>query len=110
MSVLVGGWMVGVYLLGMAYENARQLINEYSSHLAIYFLVTGLLSFFAVHRLGPVSNPRTLDCVQWSLQLVAGLLILLSSHFIEGAIGVLILALSVYNFPATWSSSINTFV
>lgn len=107
---MVSGWMVGVYLLGMAYENARQLANEYSMHLAAYFLATGLISFFAVHRLGPVSNPRTLDCIQWSVQLVAALLILLSSHFIEAAIGVLILTLSIYNFPVTWSSKISTFV
>jgi hypothetical protein len=102
--------MVGVYLLGMVYENARQLANEYSRHLAVYFLVTGLISFFAVHRLGPVSNPRTLDCVQWGLQIAAALLILLSSQYVEASVGVLIFFLSIYNFPATWSAKLSTFV
>ncbi|XP_059479412.1 nuclear envelope integral membrane protein [Neocloeon triangulifer] len=110
MSLMVGGWMVGVYFLGLAYENARQIMNEYRGHVAAYILVTGLISFFAVHRFGPVSNPRTLDCIQWTLQIIAGVLILLSSHFLEGSVAVLFLSLAIYNFPARWSATVTTFI
>ncbi|XP_067686108.1 nuclear envelope integral membrane protein 1-like [Haliotis asinina] len=69
-------------------------------HLALgYILVTGLLSFAVVYRYGPVKDQRTLNLVRWTLQLVGLLFIYIGTQIPEASIAIIIIVLSVYNFP-----------
>ncbi|XP_046553129.1 nuclear envelope integral membrane protein 1-like [Haliotis rubra] len=69
-------------------------------HLALgYILVTGLVSFAVVYRYGPVKDQRTLNLVRWTLQLVGLLFIYIGTQIPEASIAIIIIVLSVYNFP-----------
>jgi len=45
-----------------------------------YCLVTGLVSWAALYRLGPPSHPRTLSLIQWTLQGFSFILMAMSSY------------------------------
>ena len=46
-----------------------------------YTLGAGLVSFGVIYRLGPPSNPRTLNLIQWAMQLAGLATIVLSSYY-----------------------------
>ena len=46
-----------------------------------YTLGAGLVSFGVIYRLGPPSNPRTLNLIQWAMQLGGLATIVLSSYY-----------------------------
>ena len=60
-----------------------------------YTLGAGLVSFGVIYRLGPPSNPRTLNLIQWAMQLGGLATIVLSSYYqVESQA-----PLSTMNFP-----------
>ena len=46
-----------------------------------YTLGADLVSFGVIYRLGPPSNPRTLNLIQWAMQLGGLATIVLSSYY-----------------------------
>ena len=46
-----------------------------------YVLGAGVVSFAVIYRLGPPSNPRTLNLIQWAMQLAGLATIVLSSYY-----------------------------
>ena len=45
-----------------------------------YVLLAGLVSFAIIYRMGPPANPRTLNLIQWSMQAIGLLMVVLSSY------------------------------
>ncbi|XP_071100873.1 nuclear envelope integral membrane protein 1-like [Haliotis cracherodii] len=69
-------------------------------HIALgYVLVTGFVSFAVVYRYGPIKDPRSLNLVTWTLQLVGLFFIYIGTQIPEASIAIIIIVLSVYNFP-----------
>ena len=65
-----------------------------------YVTIAGLISFAVLYRLGPVENPRTLDLIQWSIQLVALALVYFSFYQItEVAVVMVAMAICSYFLP-----------
>ena len=60
----------------------------------------GLISFAAVYRWGPVTNPRSLDLIQWSLQLVAMVMIFTSGQTVECSVALVVLSLLLLCTPS----------
>ena len=75
LSFLIGGYSV---FAGFFYWFMNHAVDIFINNwqLAIgYVIVAGLISFGVLYWFGPVSNPRTFDLIQWSIQLIALLLI-----------------------------------
>lgn len=99
---VLGGWTVGVYLLQLLWENSRVIITTYRTYLIWYAFITGMLSFIICYRLGPVSNPRSINLIKWTMQTAGLVMIFHSSKFQEAGMGFVILLLLVYNVPKSW--------
>ena len=69
-------------------------------YLVIYIFVAGVISFAVMYRFGPVENPRTFNLIQWSIQLLALILIALASQLPQVGFTFVILALLLYVIPA----------
>ena len=54
---------------------------RYYHWVVAYTLGAGLVSFGVIYRLGPPSNPRTLNLIQWAMQLGGLATIVLSSYY-----------------------------
>ena len=56
-------------------------IDRYYHWVIAYVLGAGVVSFAVIYRLGPPSNPRTLNLIQWAMQLAGLATIVLSSYY-----------------------------
>ena len=57
------------------------LCHRYYHWVIAYVLGAGIVSFAVIYRLGPPSNPRTLNLIQWAMQLAGLATIVLSSYY-----------------------------
>ncbi len=73
-------------------------------YLVMYLVVVGGVSFAFCYRLGPVSDPRSLDLIQWFLQLVGLLLIYISSHYQTASLTV-VMSLLLWSMVPTKTKS-----
>ena len=69
-------------------------------YIVIYVFIAGVISFAVIYRFGPVEHPRTFNLIQWSIQLLALILIALASQLPEVGFTFVILALLFYFVPA----------
>lgn len=107
-SVICLGWSLVLYLLQLLWSNVYDVLAQYKHVLMGYLAVSAVVSFAVCYRLGPPSNPRTLDLLQWSLQFAALALVFLSSEVREITAAIMVLMLITYNFPASWSAKART--
>ena len=54
--------------------------DRYYHWVIAYVLGAGVVSFAVIYRLGPPSNPRTLNLIQWAMQLAGLATVVLSSY------------------------------
>ena len=100
LGVLFSGYTIAASFLYWAANYASEAIFNNWRYVLGYVVVAGLTSFAVLYRLGPVQNPRTLDLIQWSIQLVALVLVFLSCHQItEVAVAMVMVTLVSYCLP-----------
>ncbi|KAH6922128.1 hypothetical protein HPB50_009668 [Hyalomma asiaticum] len=107
-TVLCFGWSLVLYLLQLLWSNVYQVLADYKNVLAGYIGFTALLSFAVCYRVGPPTNPRTLDLIQWSLQLLALAGVITSSELREVTCAMVLAMLVAYNFPTRWKAKLRT--
>lgn len=107
-TVLCFGWSLVLYLLQLMWSNVYQVLAGYRNVLAGYIAFTALLSFAVCYRVGPPTNPRTLDLIQWSLQLAALVGVITSSELHEPTCATALAMLVAYNLPAKWTAKLRT--
>ncbi|KAH7975939.1 nuclear envelope integral membrane protein 1 [Rhipicephalus sanguineus] len=107
-TVLCFGWSLVLYLLQLLWSNVYQVLADYRNVLAGYIAFTALLSFAVCYRVGPPTNPRTLDLIQWSLQLVALAGVITSSEIREVTCATALAMLVAYNLPPSWTAKMRT--
>lgn len=99
---MVGGWALLWYFMQMAWDNVRALAVQYQIYVAYYVAAMGLISFVVCYRIGPPTNPRSIDIVQWTLQLIAVALIFMCSQDPEVPVAIVVAVVAFYYFPRTW--------
>ncbi|OQV21011.1 putative Nuclear envelope integral membrane protein 1 [Hypsibius exemplaris] len=77
-SFLVGGWAVVLYFLRTMWANFWETLSEHRQYAAAYVAAVSALTFLGIYRYGGVTNPRTMDVLQWIMQAVGAALIYLS--------------------------------
>eukprot|EP00731_Ephydatia_muelleri_P012707 Em0007g17a len=78
-GVLLGGYSVVASVLYYGMLHMMELLWEYWLYLVGYGVISGLVTFAVVYRLG-APDPRTMNLLQWGAQLVAVVMIYSSFH------------------------------
>eukprot|EP00092_Neocalanus_flemingeri_P030307 GFUD01032900.1.p1 GENE.GFUD01032900.1~~GFUD01032900.1.p1 ORF type:complete len:447 (+),score=91.06 GFUD01032900.1:344-1684(+) len=74
-------YTLSLYLMTTSWYNLTTLLSSSTyPWLLGYCVVTGLFSWASLYRMGPPSHPRTLSLIQWTLQGVSLVLLILSSY------------------------------
>ena len=99
LGLIVGGYSFAGYLVHWIYSQGIGFLQENWVYVLFYVIVAGLVSFAILYRIGPAHN-RTLQLIQWFLQLIGLALIYLSFHQLWG-VGVAVVTMVViwYNMP-----------
>ncbi|KAK6183452.1 hypothetical protein SNE40_010932 [Patella caerulea] len=66
-----------------------------------YMLVTGLISVISAYRFAPMTDYRSLNLLQWMLQIIGLALIYNGTQIAEASAAIIIMVVSAYMFPAT---------
>uniref|UniRef100_A0A1B6DEG5 Nuclear envelope integral membrane protein 1 n=1 Tax=Clastoptera arizonana TaxID=38151 RepID=A0A1B6DEG5_9HEMI len=102
LGVMITGWSLGIYLLQIVWGNLRMVAEMYPEFLMGYFAISGVSSFLVCYWKGPVTNPRSKNIIQWTIQGIGLALIFCSSNNQEAALSLDILLLIVYLTPISW--------
>ncbi|XP_037785385.1 nuclear envelope integral membrane protein 1-like isoform X2 [Penaeus monodon] len=108
-TVMIGGWGLAVYLIQYLWQNLVTIIKENHAIAVGYVVVAGLISFAIVYRYGPLTDQRSINLVQWAMQMVAIIVVFLSSQYREATLGLVIVMLSYHNVPDKWKAKALTY-
>ncbi|XP_046453603.1 nuclear envelope integral membrane protein 1-like isoform X2 [Daphnia pulex] len=101
-AVLIGGSSIVFYLIRSLWENMYSVLREYHYYVIAYLAASSVISFAFCYRFGPVTNTRTINLLQWSLQLCGLYLVFESSEHKEGAMAIILVTVVSHNFPGAW--------
>ncbi|CAL2045881.1 unnamed protein product [Caenorhabditis brenneri] len=87
--ILIGGWSVSLYMLHFAWTNFQSIMLEYQKYVIGYFAAVLLISMAVCYKRGPPTDARSHDIAQWTLQLIALVLIYFSVQMIEVSFGTI---------------------
>ncbi|XP_066960082.1 nuclear envelope integral membrane protein isoform X2 [Macrobrachium rosenbergii] len=108
-SVMVGGWGLFIYLVQYVWQNFVELIKEYQAVAIGYVIVAGLISFAVVYRCGPLTDQRSVNLVQWAMQLISLVAVFFSSQYREATLGLIIIMVSYNSIPSKWKAKAHTY-
>ena len=74
-----------------------QVVLSNWQYVAAYVVVASLISFAVLYRVAPPTNERTLNLIQWTVQLVGGACILFSVPLREVGVAFIVTTLLLYN-------------
>merc|ERR1719228_1810972 len=98
-----------VYLMTRTWFNIKEYMTEQHIHLLVgYVLITGIISFAIIYRMGPPSNPRTINLIQWAMQFVALVMVVMSSYHQAASLLLSLALLTWSSIPASLKSGVNT--
>ena len=98
-ALLSVGFSVTAWLLQYLWQNVEDLLLGYSYYVAVYFITAGIVGFAVCYYRGPVTDPRVLDLIRWSIQLLAVVLIYYSSQIAEVSATIIALVVLVSVIP-----------
>jgi len=98
-ALLSVGFSVTAWLLQYLWQNVEDLLLSYSYYVAVYFVTAGIVGFAVCYYRGPVTDPRVLDLIRWSIQLLAVVLIYYSSQIAEVSATIIALVVLVSVIP-----------
>ena len=74
-------YILSLYMMTTSWYNITTLLSTSTlPWLLAYCLVTGLVSWATLYRLGPPSHPRTIHLIQWTLQGFSLIMLVMSSY------------------------------
>lgn len=68
---LGGSCMLSIYAMQMLMENLNIILILYYKYILGYIGFSVLVSFVICYRYGPVTNPRSIDLIRWTLQVIS---------------------------------------
>jgi len=102
-------YSLSVYLMTRTWFNMKEwLTSEYYHWVVGYILCAGIISFAVVYRMGPPSNHRTLNLIQWSMQLVSLVTIVMSSYYQAASLLLAILLVCWAAIPNSLKAGVKT--
>jgi len=72
--------MLGLYAAQIFIENLNMILLLYYKFILGYIIFSILVSFVICYRYGPVTNPRSINLIRWTLQVVICLYIYIKAE------------------------------
>ncbi|XP_063808510.1 nuclear envelope integral membrane protein 1 isoform X2 [Pseudophryne corroboree] len=102
--LMVGGWSFSLYLIQLVVKNFQGICTEYWQYLLGYLAIVGFLSFAVCYKYGPLENERSINLLNWALQLSGLLLMYIGIQVRYIGLTVIVLAFSTkqIEYPVQW--------
>ncbi|KAM8975495.1 nuclear envelope integral membrane protein 1 [Pelodytes ibericus] len=102
--LLVGGWSFSLYVIQLVFRNLQEICNEYWQYLVGYLGLVGFISFAVCYKYGPLENERSINLLNWTLQLVGLLLMFVGIQVRQMAITMIVIAFCTkqIEYPVQW--------
>ncbi|KAM9321187.1 nuclear envelope integral membrane protein 1 [Gastrophryne carolinensis] len=106
--LLIGGWSFSLYVIQLVAKNFQGICTEYWQFLLGYMCIIGLLSFAVCYRYGPLENERSINLLNWTLQLIGLLLMYAGLQVQEVALSMIAMAFCTkqIEYPVQWMYSL----
>lgn len=65
---LGASFMLSLYAVQIVIENLNMILILYYKFILGYIIFSMFVSFVICYRYGPVTNPRSIDLIKWTLQ------------------------------------------
>lgn len=62
--------MLSLYAVQILIENLNMILILYSKYILGYVIFSILVSFVICYRYGPVTNPKSINLIKWTLQVI----------------------------------------
>ena len=100
-------YSMSLYLMGTIWYSLESMLSPtILPWVGLYCVVTGLVSWAILYRIGPPSHPRTLSLIQWAIQCLSMTMMTMSSYNTKASIMATIFLLLVSALPVrsicTW--------
>ncbi len=102
LGIFAGGWAIFGTAIYWFLDHLTETVREYWLYLVAYVLMATVISFAVLYRMGPISNPRTFNLIQWSMQLVGLAMVYFSTQMWELSLCVCLLVLLSYALPSRY--------
>uniref|UniRef100_A0A915LHY7 Transmembrane protein n=1 Tax=Meloidogyne javanica TaxID=6303 RepID=A0A915LHY7_MELJA len=68
---LFGGWPLSAYIYYLTWRNFSIIFLEYRFYAILYLGIFTIISLAVCYRMGPPEDERSLNLMEWSLQIIA---------------------------------------
>ncbi|XP_072263870.1 nuclear envelope integral membrane protein 1 isoform X2 [Pyxicephalus adspersus] len=106
--LLVGGWSFSLYIIQLVVKNFQGICSEYWQYLLGYLCIVGFVSFAVCYRYGPLENERSINLLNWTLQLIGLLLMYVGVQVRHVALSMMAIAFCTkqIEYPVYWAYSL----
>lgn len=92
--LMTAGCAFSLYIISYIKENMNWLWHENKNYIMGYFLLTGIISFAVCYKHGPLTNPRSVNLMTWTLEFIGCLLIYFGVAITPIAYGIIVVLVS----------------
>uniref|UniRef100_A0A1B6MPB5 Uncharacterized protein n=2 Tax=Graphocephala atropunctata TaxID=36148 RepID=A0A1B6MPB5_9HEMI len=103
LGFVFGGSSLLAYTIRVLYDQIAVLVFTYKEVVVGYLVLSAVISFSFCYRYGPLTDPRSINLLMWSLRIMGLLAIYISTYYEEFAIAIIILLLTLSVFPFRWT-------
>ncbi|XP_044143360.1 nuclear envelope integral membrane protein 1 isoform X2 [Bufo gargarizans] len=106
--LLVGGWSFSLYIIQLVFKNFQEISKEYWQYLLGYLGIVGFVSFAVCYKYGPLENERSINLLNWTLQLIGLLLMYIGIQVRNVALVMIVVAFCTkqIEYPVRWVHSL----
>ncbi len=99
LGIFAGGWAIFGTALYWFLDHLADAVQEYWIYVVIYIVVAAVISFALLYRVGPITNPRTFDLIEWSIQLVGLVMVYFSTQMWQFSVSICALVVLLQVLP-----------
>ena len=103
---VIFSYSFATFVITSVWYNIKTYLLEHYTYVLGYLVVTGCLSFGICYRMGPVSNQRSLNLIQWTMQFFALLMVFCSSSHQAASLSIILCMLLWESTPAKWKTKL----
>ncbi|XP_073432955.1 LOW QUALITY PROTEIN: nuclear envelope integral membrane protein 1 [Dendrobates tinctorius] len=106
--LLVGGWSFSLYIIQLVLKNFQEICREHWQYLLGYLGIVGFFSFAVCYKYGPLENERSVNLLNWTLQIIGLLLMYIGIQVRYVALAMIVVAFCTKHieYPLRWIHSL----
>ncbi|XP_059812318.1 nuclear envelope integral membrane protein 1 isoform X1 [Hypanus sabinus] len=106
--LMASGWSVSLYLIQVTLRNLHFLLKEYWQYVLGYVTISGFISFAICYKYGPPEEERSINLLNWTLQLCGLFLMYSGVQVRQVALAFIVVTFCIKNIevPFKWSYTV----